>query len=49
MPWRCVFYTLVIIGAVGYVNYLQTKKCEAAGGVYTPNICVNPSAIIEMD
>ena len=49
MPLRCVFYTLVIIGAVVYFNYSQTKKCEEAGGVYAFNICVNPSAVIEMD
>jgi len=48
MPFRCVVYTLVIIGLFVYYHE-QNDKCKNAGGVYAINVCVNPSAIIEMD
>lgn len=49
MPLRCVLYTIILVGGLIWLYGFQSKKCEAAGGIYAPNICVNPSAIIEMD
>jgi hypothetical protein len=48
MPFRCIVYTLIIIGSIVYY-YAQTDKCKDAGGVYAFNVCVNPSAVVEMD
>jgi hypothetical protein len=48
MPFRCIVYYLIIVGFI-YAYCNQNQKCKDAGGIYTPNICVNPSAVIELD
>lgn len=32
-----------------YAYSVKSEQCEEAGGVYAPPVCVNPSAIIELD
>lgn len=47
-----VLFTLlfVLIGADIYTKLYHVVKCEDAGGVYVTNtVCINPSAIIEVN
>lgn len=45
---RYVVCVAIFIG-IFYFDHTQKQKCKDAGGVYAINVCVNPSAIIEMD
>lgn len=45
----CLFLFL-LIGADIYSKVNQLNKCKDAGGVYaTPSVCINPSAVIEVN
>lgn len=48
--WGFVFLMFLFISLVIYDGYTENSKCEDAGGVYTGHhICINPSAIIEVN
>ena len=40
----------ILIGSDIYRTTTSMDKCKDAGGVYvTPSVCINPSAVIEVD
>lgn len=52
--WRIyfgwMFLLFLVIGLIVYHDYTLNKKCEDFGGVYGGfGLCVNPSAVIELD
>jgi hypothetical protein len=47
MYFRMLLFICVLVGVSIY--HSEYQKCKDAGGVYAPNVCVNPSAIIELD
>jgi hypothetical protein len=45
-----VFLLVLITAADITLTLSLEKKCQDAGGVYaTPSVCINPSAVIEVD